>query len=518
MAYLNVFKRIAKVAKIGVAARKLKRSDTDDDRLKARRALTALFADARGVTMKFGQLMAQGGDDPLTELTDSVEPLPLSDMIPVIEEELGRPATDIFANIEESSAAASLGQVHKAELKDGRIVAIKVQYPAIKDAVDAEMKLFGLMPGVGPVSKWGFDLDGYKTALRENMDRELDYRNEARRQEEFRQTLNVTGLIIPQVFSEFTTARVLVQEWKEGVKLEDVADWEPNDRNNAGRILLSTLLQSLFLIGEVHGDPHAGNFMFQKSDAGDVSVVLIDFGCTIEVAKPKRLALLKTILSLREDTPLSPMEAFAAIGFDADKLCAISGSLAPLAHILFEPFKKDGNFFVQQWNLKSQFEQLLGENRWWFRAAGEPTQILLLRAFQGFVQQQETIRCGLDWGRTLAATLPNSLFEEARALELPKMSADITSRASYVSTSLLIAKSLCVTVRENGTQIVALTMPAKAALNLESLIPPDVIEFLRASPEWDLEKIFSDVRARGLEPQEILNFNRETKNYHIWLE
>jgi hypothetical protein len=79
------------------------------------------------------------------------------------------------------------------------------------------------------------------------------------------------------------------------------------------------------------------------------------------------------------------------------------------------------------------------------------------------------------------------LFDEARALELPKLSADITNRASYVSSSLLIAKSICVTVTENGTQNVALTMPTKAALNLESLIPPDVVEFLRASPEWDLD-------------------------------
>jgi len=114
-----------------------------------------LFADARSVTIKFGQLMAQGGDDPLTELTDSIEPLPLTDMISVIEGELGRPVMDIFASIEESTAAASLWQVHKARLKNGTTTAIKVQYPAIKDAVDAEIKLFGLMPGVGPLSKWG---------------------------------------------------------------------------------------------------------------------------------------------------------------------------------------------------------------------------------------------------------------------------------------------------------------------------------------------------------------------------
>lgn len=141
-----------------------------------------------------------------------------------------------------------------------------------------------------------------------------------------------------------------------------------------------------------------------------------------------------------------------------------------------------------------------------------------MQAFQGFVQQQETIACGLDWWKTLSVAIPHAHLEQARAFELPKLSAEITSRANYVSTSLSIAKSLCVHVSENGQQIVALTMPAKAALSLEQLIPPEVVEFLRASPEWDLNKIFSYIRAHGLEPQKILKFNKETKSYRIWLE
>jgi hypothetical protein len=81
-----------------------------------------------------------------------------------------------------------------------------------------------------------------------------------------------------------------------------------------------------------------------------------------------------------------------------------------------------------------------------------------------------------------------------------------------------MAKSLYVTVKENGQQIVAVSMPAKAALNLESLILPDVIDFLRNSSEWNLDAIISDVEVRGLEPEEILNFEKEAKHYHIWLE
>ena len=517
MAGPGSFDRIVKIAKIGFAARRLKKSVTDDDRLKARRALAGLFEDARGVTMKIGQLMAGGEDDPLAKLVDGIEALPLSDMIPVIEQDLGRPAMDIFDSIEESAAAASLGQVHKACLKDGGTVAVKIQYPAIKDAVEAEMTLFGLMPGVGPVQKWGFDLGGYKSALKNNMDRELDYRDEAIRQEQFRAKVVVPGLIIPRVFTEFSAPRILVQEWQEGDTLNDVATWPDGDKKDVARILLATLLHSLFVAGEVHGDPHAGNYMFKKS-SGAAAVVLVDFGCTVPVAKEKRLALLKMILALREETPLTPLETFAAVGFDAGKLCAISGTLATLVHILLKPFNTPGPFFVRQWGLKTDFEDLLGENRWWFRASGEPTQILLLRAFQGLTQQLETIGCGLDWWQVLIDTIPRSLLDEARAYDVPKLSAEISRNASYVASSLKIAKSLRVVVTEDGNQIVSLKMPARAALNLEQLIPEDVIEYLRQSSEWDIDAIIADARARGLEPQKILDFEKETKGYRIWLE
>ena len=514
----GLFNRIVKVTRIGFAARRLKNSDTNDDRLKARRALAALFEDARGVTMKFGQLMAGGEDDPLAKLVGGVDARPLSDMMPVIEQELDRPAMDVFESIEESTAAASLGQVHKARLKDGTTVAIKIQYPAIKDAVEAEMTLFGLMPSVGPVDKWGFDLGGYKSALKKNMDRELDYRDEAIRQEQFRSKVDVPGLIVSRVFTEFSARRILVQEWQEGVSLNGVARWSDDDRNSVARTLLATLLHSLFVAGEVHGDPNPGNFMFKKHPKGGASVGLVDFGCTVPVAREKRLALLKLIIALREERPLSPLETFAAVGFDAEKLCAISGTLAPLAHILLKPFNTPGKFFVWHWNLKKEFEELLGENRWWFRAAGEPTQILLMRAFHGLTQQLDTIECGLDWWQVLNETIPRSLLDEARAYDIPSLPAEISRRASYVASSLNIAKSLRVAVTEGESQIVSLTMPALAALNLEQLIPEDVVAYLERSPDWDLDAILADMRAKGIEPQEIISFKKETKSYRIWLE
>jgi len=158
-------KRALQFFRIGLAAKKLQHTQDEAERLLAKRALAGLFADARGITMKVGQLFAgNDGATPFQELVEGIEPLPLKAMIPLLEAEIGQKYKKVFRSIEPAIAAASLGQVHLAVLKNGDQVAVKIRYPDISDAVDAELRLVGLMPGVGPVNRWGFDLDAYKKA------------------------------------------------------------------------------------------------------------------------------------------------------------------------------------------------------------------------------------------------------------------------------------------------------------------------------------------------------------------
>jgi predicted unusual protein kinase regulating ubiquinone biosynthesis (AarF/ABC1/UbiB family) len=515
----SLISRGATAVRAGLTARRIATATSDAERDAARRALAGLFADARGVTMKFGQLMAGGETgDAFADLVTSIEPQPLEVMRPVIEAELGRPADAVFDRLDESIHAASLGQVHRARLKGAdRDVAVKIQYPDIAAAVDAEMRLFGLMPGVGPVRTWGFDLNGYKSALKANMDRELDYRTEAERQERFRTAVDVPGLVVPTVETALTTRRLLVQSWEDGVDLGAVAAWDVDARRAVGRTLMATLYRSLFEAGEIHGDPHPGNYRFRTGPDGP-EVVLMDFGCTIPVEREKRMALLKLICALHDETPLEPLETFAAMGFDAKKLCAISGALGTLAHMLMEPYARPGLFFVQHWDLKARFESLLGEHRWWFRAAGEPKQILLLRAFAGLAQQLDSIKCGLDWWRVLEETVPQALLDEARALTIPPLDPALEPLLAAPRSGLAQAQNLKVHVWEGSSDVVSLAMPAEAALNLQDLIPDDVLAHLKASGEWDVDAILADVRKHGLAPQEILAFEKGARSYRIWLE
>ncbi|MDG4549203.1 MAG: AarF/UbiB family protein [Candidatus Contendobacter sp.] len=515
-AALTVIKHAAMLARIGWVARKARASSGETERLLAQRALAGLFADARGITMKVGQLFAgAAGETPLRELvTAGIQPRPLREMLAVLEADLGRSAKAIFAVIDEARAAASLGQVHRAVLKSGGGVAVKIRYPDIAAAVDAELRLAGLLPGVGPVKRWGFDLEAYKRTLRNNMRRELDYRSEAERQRRFAIAVQTPGLRVPEVHLELCGERVLVQSWESGVPLDQVIGWPKRDRLLIGRTLLLALFKSLFVAGEVHGDPNPGNYFYRRGDDGQPEVVLLDFGCTVPVSEPRRLALLKLLLACREGMDVAPLQCFAALGFDPGKLSHLNETLPALCRVLFRPFLVDGAFHPADWHLKRDITALLGEHRWWFRSAGPADLLLLMRAFQGLAAQLGRLDAGLPWWPLLEQAVGAELMQRARAWTLPELPPELASGAVSIRA---IARRLCVSVTEGNVPRVSLSMPAEAALDLENIIPEDVLERIRASGVA-IGAIVNRVRASSIAPQELFVLDEGPKRHRVWLE
>jgi len=508
--------KIINLLRIVLFANKIKRSQTENERLLAQQALARILADTKGLAMKVGQLQADmDGGNAFQELVTGVEPLPLKQMLPELNKSLGFPAKKVFKKIDEAVAAASLGQVHFAKLKTGEKVAIKIRYPNIADAIETELRIAGLMPDIGPVKQWGFDIKAYKIGLRNNMLRELNYLSEANRQHDFFKAVRVEGLYIPQVYHELCRESILVQSRASGVLINQIKDWPKKDKLVVGEILLTTLFKSIFVAGEVHGDPHAGNVLYDYDETGRPMVSLLDYGCTIPVSEHRRKALLKLIVACRLKQTTNPLDCFVALGFDADKLSHISGSLTLLCQYLFEPFLLEQPLNPSNWELERNIKALLGEKRWWFRSAGPADLLLLMRAFQGLVEQLSYLQVSLNWWDVLQQAVGENIIKQAIDYDLPV----VTVKASEISACFSEqAETLNVQVKENSRTIVSVTLPAEAALEIENIMPEDVNELLTNSDDINLTNIVNNLRLKGLMPQMLFEFKNGEKTYKVWLE
>ncbi|SCF79188.1 AarF/ABC1/UbiB kinase family protein [Streptomyces sp. Ncost-T10-10d] len=220
----------------------------------------------------------------LTKLQEAAPPMPSGTVHAVLEERLGADWQELFLEFEDKpSAAASIGQVHRAVWHDGREVAVKVQYPGAGEALLSDLtQLSRFARLLGPLIP-GMDIKPLITELRNRVSEELDYEQEARSQrahaEEFAADPDV---VIPGVVHQ--SDQVLVTEWVDGVPLADViAEGTPEQRDRAGQLLARILFSGPARTGLLHADPHPGNFRLlppedDADEAGQWRLGVLDFG------------------------------------------------------------------------------------------------------------------------------------------------------------------------------------------------------------------------------------------------
>ena len=239
----------------------------------------------KGAIMKAGQLLgfiAEGlppdAQAALATLQADVPPMAPSLAESVIRTELGADPERLFLDWNPVPvAAASIGQVHRAVLRDGRIVAVKVQYPGVDHAIRGDLDNAELLYRFfSTFTLRGLDVKGLVDELRERMGDELDYRLEARNQAEFADLYRDHPFIkIPDVVPELSTTRVLTTEWVDGLTW---ADFEATAtlaaKQRAGEILFRFAQGSVHRHGVFNGDPHPGNYRLQP----DGSMTFLDFG------------------------------------------------------------------------------------------------------------------------------------------------------------------------------------------------------------------------------------------------
>ncbi|MBW3537434.1 MAG: AarF/ABC1/UbiB kinase family protein [Actinobacteria bacterium] len=255
----------------------------------------AVLGDMKGVAMKVGQLLSFLDTGAIPEqhraayqqivgaLQADAPPMPFDTVRDVIERELARPAEDAFARIgEHPIAAASIGQVHPACLRDGRNVVVKVQYPGAGDAIRADLQNTELLASI---ARMGMKLSPIRmtaepTAIAEEVaeriTEELDYRIEAANQTAFASYYEGHPFIrVPEVVPELSTERVLVMDQHDGMRWTAALDQPQERKDTWGEVIYRFVHGSLYDLGTFNADPHPGNYLFHE----DGGVSFLDFGC-----------------------------------------------------------------------------------------------------------------------------------------------------------------------------------------------------------------------------------------------
>ena len=239
----------------------------------------------KGVLMKAGQLMSVLADglpdearDALASLQSHAEPMAPSLAASVVTQELGGRPEDVFLDWDpEPAAAASIGQVHRGVLHDGRRVAVKVQYPGAADAIGADLdNAQALYRVAGAFALPGLDTRALVDELRARMTEELDYRIEAANQTYFHRALAGHPVLrVPEVIESRSSARVLTTEWVDGWSFgELLSQGSFAQHQAAGEAVWRFAQHGLHRLGTFNGDPHPGNFLF----GSDGTVTCLDFG------------------------------------------------------------------------------------------------------------------------------------------------------------------------------------------------------------------------------------------------
>ncbi len=253
----------------------------------------------RGVAAKVGQMASyvdgvvpEGQRDAyeaaLRKLREQAPTSSIAEIRAQVERELGAPIDELFRDWEdEPVASASIGQVHRARLADGRVVAVKVQHSGIAKAVESDLENVGMLESlVGTFVPKGVNSRGVLEEVKTRFREELDYRLEAERQTRFGQIFRGDPQIrIPAIIPERSSLRVLTSEFVEGGRLDDAAGQSEAERRTYAEALWRFVFKGNLVGGMFNADPHPGNYVFQSEGR----IAFLDFGCVQPISLPRMI-------------------------------------------------------------------------------------------------------------------------------------------------------------------------------------------------------------------------------------
>jgi len=326
--------------------------------------LTNLLVELGPAFVKAGQALSTRPDiipvvllEELSQLQDQLPGFNGDKAMELIEEDLDKNIKDIFLEIDkEPISAASLGQVHKAILKNGDVVAVKVQRPGLREQITLDLYIVRnianwLKNNVGLIRS---DLVALIDELGKRVFEEMDYINEAENAEKFRNMHQKNPKIaVPKIYNEITSRRVLTMEWIEGTKLTNLDDVKNLgiDPDKMIEIGVQCSLEQLLEHGFFHADPHPGNLLALK----DGRLCYLDFGMMSEVSRDSRSGLIQAVVHLVNKNFDKLSHDFVKLGFLSNEV-----NLEPIVPAFQDVFVNAIELGVSKMDFKSVTDDMSG--------------------------------------------------------------------------------------------------------------------------------------------------------------
>uniref|UniRef100_A0AAF5DFR6 ABC1 domain-containing protein n=1 Tax=Strongyloides stercoralis TaxID=6248 RepID=A0AAF5DFR6_STRER len=280
----------------------------------------------RGAALKLGQMLSLQDEEvvskPLLDIfqrvRDKADFMPVKQVNKVMRKEFGNDWRDLFLEFNEKPfAAASIGQVHKAITKDGKNVAVKIQYPGVKDGIDSDINNLMTILNFGGLFPKGMFLENFVEVARKELKLECDYKRELRAMEKFRELVGESDdFYVPKAYPELTTETVLTAELIEGKPVDQCKDEIQEVRDYIAEKFIEICLKEIFVWRFMQTDPNWSNFFLGKHPiTGQPRMILLDFGASRSYSKKFTDLYMKIIKAAYDNDREKTLKYSREIGF-----------------------------------------------------------------------------------------------------------------------------------------------------------------------------------------------------------
>jgi predicted unusual protein kinase regulating ubiquinone biosynthesis (AarF/ABC1/UbiB family) len=321
--------------------------------------MAEVFGELKGASMKIGQLLSADPEllppefsDGLASLQRDAPPMTYNTVKKQVEDGLGRPIETVFAKFDpEPVGSASIGQVHRATLESGEDVAVKIQYPGVRDSLESDLKSLKSMLIYGRAFIDRERLETYFEEIKDILRKESDYVQEADNLERFGELMaDREGLRTPKPYKQWCSESVLVMEYVDGEKLDHKLErmGDGPERRDLLYRWVSTYSWMFHELMELHADPHPGNFLLDD----DNNLVMLDFGCVQSIDEELADGVLEVLDACWDNDMERAVETYARIGFGTEgpEDASIDHELLAQYHdIILAPFMRDEVFDFSDW-------------------------------------------------------------------------------------------------------------------------------------------------------------------------